>query len=196
MLEEEAARGSPGEDAGGEEARILPAAVGQLCADTQREGHRSLWGRLVVPQHCLQDEGQDQNRQARHDLMQDKRGRVLLPARLSLLLTCVRTQLLPWACTRNCPGISTSAARCTSSRFWRLTWNAFPKALWDLTLTTAWPHVLNVLAAYFAKACRATTVSWRGRDSHSSETISRAASLGHRRIHGELLLAWVEAKPP
>lgn len=49
-----------------------------------------------------------------------------------------------------------------------------------------------------------------GRDSHSSRSISRngagleedflkrtcAASLGYKKIHGELLVTWVEAKPP
>lgn len=79
--------GSPGEDVDGEDTRIRLATVGQLCADTQREGHRSPWGRLVVPQHHLQDKGQEQNREARRDLMQEKRGRVLLSPHSSHLLT-------------------------------------------------------------------------------------------------------------
>lgn len=79
--------GSPGEDVDGEDTRIRLTTVGQLCADTQREGHRSPWGRLVVPQHRLQDKGQEQNRQARRDLMQEKRGRVLLSPHSSHLLT-------------------------------------------------------------------------------------------------------------
>lgn len=32
--------------------------------------------------------------------------------------TRVKTQQLPWACTKNLPGTSVSAASCTSSRFW------------------------------------------------------------------------------
>lgn len=68
-------------------------------------------------------------------------------------------QLLPWAWTRNCPGTSVSAACCASRRFCRVTSKAFSKPLWDFTLTSTWPDVLNVFAAYFAKACKATTVS-------------------------------------
>lgn len=78
---------SPGEDADGEDTRIPLAAVGQLRADVQCEDHRGPWGRLVVPQHCLQDKGQEQKREARHDLMQGKRGRGVLSPRSSHLLT-------------------------------------------------------------------------------------------------------------
>lgn len=79
--------GSPGEDADGEDPRIALAAVGQLSADPQREDGRSPWGRLVVPQHCLQGKGQEQKRQARNDLTRDRRGRVLLSPRSPQLLT-------------------------------------------------------------------------------------------------------------
>lgn len=78
---------SPGEDADGEEARVRLAAVVPLRADAQREGHGSPWGKLVVPQHCLQEKGQEQKTQARHGLMQEKRGRVLPSPGSSHLLT-------------------------------------------------------------------------------------------------------------
>lgn len=51
--------GLPDKDADNEGTRVGLATVGQLCVDTQSEGYSGPRGRLVVPQHCLQFEGQE-----------------------------------------------------------------------------------------------------------------------------------------
>lgn len=66
--------------------------------------------------------------------------------------------------------------------------------------------MLNVLAAYLAKYCKATTVSYRERESHSYESISSSKAdveqedlkrpRSANEIHREVILTWVEANPP